>query len=105
MRITQEQANLIIERLNSTSAQRQSCPICGNRNWTLNDKIWEIREFQGGSLVIGGDTSLIPMISVSCSACGFTHFLNAIRLGVVAPDPQSQQEHQPAPSLPSDDNQ
>jgi Predicted nucleic-acid-binding protein containing a Zn-ribbon domain len=100
MKLSQEQAVSIIERLNSTATHRQPCPICGNNNWKLNDKIWEIREFQGGSLIIGGDTSLMPLISVSCTNCGFTHFINAIRLGVVTPESHSQQE----PKAPQDDS-
>lgn len=83
MRLSEDQARTIIQRLDSTAANRQPCPVCGNTQWTLNDKVFEIREFQGGSLVLGGNTSILPVVAVSCTSCGYTHFLNAIRLGVV----------------------
>lgn len=97
MRLTSEQANAVIARLNSTAANRQPCPICGGTHWNLNDKIFEVREFQGGSLVLGGDTSVLPVIAMSCQNCGYTHFINAIKIGAVnpAPSPAGNQPETP----------
>jgi len=60
----------------------KSCD-CGAHNWILNDKIFELREFQGGGLVIGGESSVFPVITVTCKDCGYTYFFNAILLGVI----------------------
>ena len=32
----------------------------------------------------------MPIIAISCSKCGNTHFLNAIRLGVVETQPSNE---------------
>jgi ribosomal protein S27AE len=89
MKLTQDQANRIIQQLNDDRDRRLPCGVCGNNNWIINDTIWEIREFNGGDFVLGGNTSLMPMISISCSKCGNTHFLNAIKLGVISPKQQN----------------
>ena len=85
MKLTQEQANQIIQQLNNDRDKRLPCGICGNNDWIINDTIWEIREFNGGDFILGGNSSIMPMISISCSKCGNTHFLNAIKLGVISP--------------------
>ena len=45
MQLSEEQARAIIQRLESTAANRQPCPVCGNTHWTLNNKIFEIIKF------------------------------------------------------------
>lgn len=85
MKLTQEQAQQVIQQLNNDRDKRMPCNICGNNNWIINDTIWEIREFNGGDFVLGGNSSLMPMIAISCSKCGNTHFLNAIKLGIISP--------------------
>lgn len=91
MKLTPEQANQIIQQLNNDRDKRQPCNVCGNNNWIINDTIWEIREFNGGNFVLGGNSSIMPMISISCSKCGNTHFLNAIKLGIVSPQPPKEE--------------
>jgi len=51
------------------------CTLCGNQQWTLGENIWELREYKGGDLVVGG--VLLPVIPVFCSNCGNTLFINA----------------------------
>lgn len=62
--------------------KRQVCPICEGRSWNVED-IFEIRQFEGGNLVIGGNSSLIPLVPITCDKCGYTFFLNAIKAGII----------------------
>ena len=55
------------------------CEVCGNNNWVLLDNVWELRKFQGGSLVLGGpDSPIMPVIALMCNVCGYLKFFNAI---------------------------
>jgi hypothetical protein len=62
------------------------CQLCGSKMWSLSDTVWELKEFKRGTLVIGGP--IYPVISITCRNCGFTHFLNAIVIGIT----QQEQE-------------
>ena len=57
------------------------CPICGNPNLGLIEEIVEIRPFNGGNIVVGGE--LFPYNVIVCSNCGYTIFFNAIKTGAV----------------------
>lgn len=83
MKLNKEQASKVIQQLNDNRQNRRPCSFCGNNNWIINDTIWELREFNNGNFVLGGDSFVMPIIAISCSKCGNTHFLNAIKLGVV----------------------
>lgn len=66
--------------------ERRICPICGNPTWSISE-IVELRQFQGGDLVIGGKSSIYPVFPVMCSRCGFTHFFNAVVSGIAQAKP------------------
>lgn len=57
------------------------CYLCGERNWSIPDKYYELREFTGGGLVIGGNTGVSPVIPMTCNNCGNTVLINAIVSG------------------------
>lgn len=60
------------------------CPMCGSKQWTIEDKIFELREFNQGNLVLGGpNASIVPLIVLTCSKCGNTQFLNAIKYNAI----------------------
>lgn len=59
------------------------CPMCGHAGWSVQDSVFELREFHGGSMVIGSGP-LIPVVPVTCNNCGNTVLVNAIVAGVVA---------------------
>lgn len=44
-----------------------------------------MREFQNGDLILGGDSAIMPFVSLSCDKCAHTLFINAISIGVVSP--------------------
>ena len=60
------------------------CPMCGVRAWGVSEKVFELREFNEGNLVIGGPNSVIsPVIPVTCRNCGNTVFINALSTGLL----------------------
>lgn len=56
------------------------CPMCKSQSWTVSDKIFEMREFNGGNLVIGSG-SIYPVIPVTCNNCGNSIMVNAVTSG------------------------
>lgn len=55
----------------------RACPICGGEDWGISDA-HEIRQFNGGNLVVGGGTSLMALNPVTCATCGYTFLINAL---------------------------
>lgn len=80
MKLTGDQQHTALEKLQHFFDHQCDC---GHGDWILSDKIFELREFHSGNLVIGGNSSVLPVISVSCKACGNTQFFNALLLGLV----------------------
>ena len=62
------------------SKWKNPCPLCGAKQWNVQDKSFELREFQGGNIVLGKGL-LIPVIPVICTNCGFTALINSIVVG------------------------
>ena len=86
MKLSDQQVSSVINRLNQVSPSGIVCPICGNRQWAINDIVIESREFQHGNLILGGNSALVPFVTITCRNCAHTLFFNAIQLGVVNPD-------------------
>jgi ribosomal protein S27AE len=70
-----------ISHLN-TKWQNKPCPMCGESNWSVSDKVFEMREFHGGNIVLGGG-AIQPVIPVTCSNCGNSIMVNALVIGVI----------------------
>lgn len=83
MKLTDEQINTIISKLNSASPQGIICPVCGNKRWTINNIVVESREFQHGDFILGGKSALVPFVNMTCEQCAHTLFFNAIQMGVI----------------------
>lgn len=60
------------------------CPMCAHNNWTVSDKLFELREFQAGNIVLGA-VPIIPVFPVTCNNCGNTVLVNGIVSQVVEP--------------------
>lgn len=59
------------------------CTVCGKDNFTLVDKVYELREFNEGNLIIGGsNSSVIPLVVLVCVHCGALVTLSAVKLGI-----------------------
>jgi hypothetical protein len=88
MRLDEKQKTLIIDHLKKTWPDPQPCPVCRNEHWILTDIVYELREYHGGNLVVGG--SLFPVVAVTCTKCGNSLFLNAITIGLLPPSKQAE---------------
>lgn len=91
MRLTPEQQKYLIDKLNQIWPAPRKCPVCQNQQWNISDTIFELREFQEGNLLIGGDSRIYPVITVTCMNCGNTLFLNALSLEIVKPPAPKEQ--------------
>jgi hypothetical protein len=86
MNLEDNQKEILIQKLQTVWSEPRDCPICRKNDWTIVDKIYEIREFYEGNFVIGGGGAIFPLIAVVCKVCGYTLFFNAILLGIVKAD-------------------
>ena len=57
-----------------------ACPLCKSGSWTVSDKVFELREYHDGNLVIGG-SPIVPVVPVTCDNCGNTVLVNSIISG------------------------
>jgi len=57
----------------------RTCPICRANDWLVSDCIFELREYHGGKMVLGGDSRLTAVVPVVCERCGHTHLFSAPR--------------------------
>ena len=71
----------VIQHLNSKWGNRP-CPMCGSNSWNVSDKVYELREFHGGNLVLGSGP-IFPVIPVSCNNCGNSVMVNALMSGAI----------------------
>ncbi len=67
--------------LNRNWGDNKVCPICGKRNWSVSPDVHQLLKFSGGTLVIGG--SVIPIVSVTCTNCGYTLMFNPLISGAL----------------------
>lgn len=93
MKLTQDQIQSVIRRINEVSPRGIVCPICGQRHWNINDVVIESREFQNGDFILGGESAIIPFVSLNCTNCGNTILFNALHLGVVNRTPTNNVEN------------
>lgn len=71
----------VVQHLNSKWGNRP-CSMCGSNSWNVSDKIYELREFHGGNLVLGSEP-IFPVIPVSCNNCGNSVMVNALLAGAI----------------------
>lgn len=83
MRLTQEQTQQVINHLTESSPDGIVCPVCGQRHWNVMNTIIEAREFQNGNIILGGESAIVPYVSITCNRCGNSLLFNAIQLGIV----------------------
>jgi len=60
--------------------KNSDCPVCTSRKWMV-DGIVHLDHSMSAFLRVAGTTA--PYVTVTCSVCGYTMFLNAKVLGVV----------------------
>ncbi|MDD5189860.1 MAG: hypothetical protein PHE50_02325 [Dehalococcoidales bacterium] len=83
MRLNDEQKKILVEKLALYWTDKK-CTCCDNNNWVVSDTVFELREFFSGSIVLGGNNSIVPVIVATCTKCGYIKFFNAIPLGLIS---------------------
>ena len=81
MKLSKEQHKKLSDHLAKKWKAPVACSVCGENNWNVTDQIYELREFHGGSMVIGG-SALIPLSPVTCNNCGNTVLINPLIAGI-----------------------
>nr|WP_302696080.1 hypothetical protein [uncultured Romboutsia sp.] len=71
----------LIDILNKKWGNRP-CNMCGTGNWLVSDKVFELREFNNGDLIIGAGP-ITPLVTITCSECGNTILINPIAIGIL----------------------
>jgi len=89
MSTNEEIAKRIIAALEEKVGRRQiSCPICGNKSWTVNNRYAVLTLSEDANQVTsGGD--IMPLIPVNCTKCGNTQLINILVLGFKEEDFES----------------
>jgi hypothetical protein len=78
----------LIKHLSEKWAGRK-CSQCGVESWQIQESLFELRQFSGGGLTVGGP--VMPVVPVTCANCGNTVLLNAIVAGVM-PKPEDSKK-------------
>ena len=81
MVLTEEEQTRILARIKERAPHLETCPVCGNHTWQVQDNYVLIPVPQeAGGTTPGG--SGLPCIPILCSNCGNTLLLNLIILGL-----------------------
>lgn len=80
MKLTQQQQTIITKKFKSLNAH---CAFCNQTDFTIVDKLFELREFHDGNLVLGANSSTIPAVVLICNNCSEIRLFSALKLGVL----------------------
>lgn len=81
MKLTDAQYKKLLGHIQGKWKAPVNCPVCHSNDWDVPTVVYELREFHGGNMVIGGG-SLIPISPVICKTCGNTVLINPLIAGV-----------------------
>lgn len=59
------------------------CPLCGNSNWSIADRIAAVHSFMTSDGVAMGVPRIIPLVLFTCTNCANTVGINAATAGIV----------------------
>ena len=83
MNLSKEQQEKLSNKINEV-LKKPGCEVCDSPNWGTMDRLYEIREFDKGAILMGG--GIIPLAVIQCRNCGYMRLLNAITIGFVNGD-------------------
>lgn len=78
MKLSPEQAALILEKLHKSPTQTP-CSVCGSETWVLHETLYMMQEYDPSPNPAG---FTMPLVVVMCQSCGNTKLLNAVRLNL-----------------------
>lgn len=71
-----------------------SCSLCGNNEWTMEKKVFELHEFEFAGTPLRTDLLSYPVVPIMCSKCGNTYFVNALKAGLIERPKESSLSHE-----------
>ena len=66
-----------------------ACPLCGNKDWTVSNQVFQALEYHENTLIANGAT--LPIVPLTCVNCGNTYFINALIAKLI--EPQNQENN------------
>ena len=90
MQLDGKQKDELLKKISTHWKGSRKCNVCTHDQWSISDRVVELREFNQGGLVLGGNQSIVPIIPVHCANCGNTYFFNALALGAISQNTSSQ---------------
>ncbi len=81
MKLNEEQYQKLIKHITEKWQSPPACSVCRNNDWNVSREVYELREFHGGSMVIGG-SALVPVSPVTCNNCGNVVLVNTLVAGI-----------------------
>lgn len=85
MKLTEEQQRLVVDFIERKWPNRGACPMCGQNDWAIRNRIFEIGEHSGVSR--GAQRAVLPVVALTCENCANTVLLNAVKMGIVGLEP------------------
>lgn len=81
MKIERDKLNIALGKINPPA-----CPLCQGHNWTLSDRLFQLIEYDKEKTTSGQGRRIYPVLAMTCTNCGNTYFINAIKAGVMDPE-------------------
>lgn len=77
-KLTDVDGEKVLQYIKSRTKGDIVCTICKNKDWLVNPYLFKVSEYQPESL----SRQIMPLVSITCSHCGNTLFVNAFDAGV-----------------------
>lgn len=90
MKLSDAEYKRLLAHVQSKWRPPTECAVCKSNNWNVSREVYEIREFQHGGMVLGGNTAIAPLCPVTCNTCGNTVLFNALVAGINLSGPATQ---------------
>jgi len=79
-RFTVKQQQIIGDAIKK-KLKNYKCVLCENTNWNLEPFMVNISVTSNLASRLGGE--ILPLVPITCTNCGNTHFLNLVTLGLL----------------------
>ena len=76
--------NKVVSWLNTQWKGDKACPVCKHNDWAVGPRVLELREFHGGTFVVGS-TLIQPLVVLTCQVCGHVLLFSASAVGLWPP--------------------
>lgn len=82
MKLSKENHSKITEHIAKKWSSPAVCQVCKSNSWTVSQEVLELREFHGGSMVLGNNSAIYPIVPITCGSCGNTVLFNPLVAGL-----------------------